>query len=698
MPEHLKLEIADGIAVMTLNLPEKLNAFTADMLHGLVAALDECDARADVRVAVLTGAGRGFCSGGDRRVPGEARGQVRRLLTPPPPSGHGGRPERPSWRCVHPNAQLSRTPIVIPSCRSWGGLAVLLAAVALWSCSSYPPQIAVHRVIGDLQQTMEDFGVRPLDPESAVPLVEQAMRETAKTDPTGRLHGRTYRLSHGNRLPKDWLKPTPAVWGQPAEALVAYDLDCEGCDPDLRLPPCRGDGSCGGGRCIELQASVQRPGERPRAFCLGHSDELIDDVYDAIVSARHAVDILQLQPAPDTRFLGALRNAVTRLAHSGRPVTLRILIGSYPPKGTDGLALINELVRDAANLRGSRLTLYVGVNRSCMGESSCGGLSWNHAKALAVDGQFAIVGGHNMWSEDYLGKAPVHDVSMAVQGPAAADVHAFADALWTALCARAPEPGANIAYLHRAGDAVAEGCLAEIGAPKPAAAGGGIPVLTAGRYGGGIDDTVFAEQSLVLRNLMLGAARKSIVMVQQDVAFGLLRGIYRVWPDVVLREMVELMARGGDVYLVLSNVSALGPRYSNAIPLEDVGEHMRQLTHRRTGLDGKELDAMLCRHLHLAPFRVGPDETWAEGQRLTVHAKFWMVDDRVFYIGAENLYPTDLQELGYIVEDRAAAATARRDYWDQVWTWSRRAAISGADAPSCMFRARRHEPSAGAAR
>jgi len=65
MPDHLTLEIADGIAVMTLNRPEKLNAFTADMLHGLVAALDECDARADVRVAVLTGAGRGFCSGGD---------------------------------------------------------------------------------------------------------------------------------------------------------------------------------------------------------------------------------------------------------------------------------------------------------------------------------------------------------------------------------------------------------------------------------------------------------------------------------------------------------------------------------------------------------------------------------------------------------------------------------------------------------
>ena len=65
MTENLLLEIRDGIAVMTLNRPDKLNAFTADMLQGLVAALDECDARADVRVAILTGAGRGFCSGGD---------------------------------------------------------------------------------------------------------------------------------------------------------------------------------------------------------------------------------------------------------------------------------------------------------------------------------------------------------------------------------------------------------------------------------------------------------------------------------------------------------------------------------------------------------------------------------------------------------------------------------------------------------
>jgi enoyl-CoA hydratase/carnithine racemase len=72
MAEHLQFDVADNIATLTLNRPEKLNAFTNDMLHGLVAALDDCDDRDDVRVVILTGAGRGFCSGGDVGTMGEA--------------------------------------------------------------------------------------------------------------------------------------------------------------------------------------------------------------------------------------------------------------------------------------------------------------------------------------------------------------------------------------------------------------------------------------------------------------------------------------------------------------------------------------------------------------------------------------------------------------------------------------------------
>ncbi len=65
MAEDLLIEVQDGVGILTLNRPEKLNAFTREMLFGLVEALDEFDAREDVHVAILTGAGRGFCSGGD---------------------------------------------------------------------------------------------------------------------------------------------------------------------------------------------------------------------------------------------------------------------------------------------------------------------------------------------------------------------------------------------------------------------------------------------------------------------------------------------------------------------------------------------------------------------------------------------------------------------------------------------------------
>ena len=68
--------ISEGIATLTLNRPDKLNSFTAEM-HGEVrAALEQVAADKSVRVLVLTGAGRGFCAGqdlGDRAVaPGGA--------------------------------------------------------------------------------------------------------------------------------------------------------------------------------------------------------------------------------------------------------------------------------------------------------------------------------------------------------------------------------------------------------------------------------------------------------------------------------------------------------------------------------------------------------------------------------------------------------------------------------------------------
>ena len=63
--ETLLYNVEDGIATVTLNRPEKLNAFTGQMRDDLVAVFDETDADDAVRVVIVTGAGRAFCAGAD---------------------------------------------------------------------------------------------------------------------------------------------------------------------------------------------------------------------------------------------------------------------------------------------------------------------------------------------------------------------------------------------------------------------------------------------------------------------------------------------------------------------------------------------------------------------------------------------------------------------------------------------------------
>ena len=65
MYENIKVVYEAGIATITLNRPEKLNAFLGHMRRDLAEALERAASATDVRVVVITGAGRGFCAGAD---------------------------------------------------------------------------------------------------------------------------------------------------------------------------------------------------------------------------------------------------------------------------------------------------------------------------------------------------------------------------------------------------------------------------------------------------------------------------------------------------------------------------------------------------------------------------------------------------------------------------------------------------------
>lgn len=88
MEDELLYEVRDRVATLTLNRPDKLNAFTSGMIDRWAWALEEAQRDAEVNAVIVTGAGRAFCAGGDVGRMGEGE---------PTPLEH----KRALWERVH---------------------------------------------------------------------------------------------------------------------------------------------------------------------------------------------------------------------------------------------------------------------------------------------------------------------------------------------------------------------------------------------------------------------------------------------------------------------------------------------------------------------------------------------------------------------------------------------------------------------
>src|SRR3954462_9375699 len=88
--EQIRYELAENILTLTMNRPDRLNAWTPTMLRELLDAFDRADADDDVRVVIVTGAGRGFCAGADLEAGGDTFDyRARGVEDEGPPDGGG---------------------------------------------------------------------------------------------------------------------------------------------------------------------------------------------------------------------------------------------------------------------------------------------------------------------------------------------------------------------------------------------------------------------------------------------------------------------------------------------------------------------------------------------------------------------------------------------------------------------------------
>ncbi len=77
--EAIKLDIANGVATLTLHRPDRMNAFNELMMHEMIAAFDVTDADDSVRAVIVTGEGRAFCAGADLASAGDTFNYEKRL-------------------------------------------------------------------------------------------------------------------------------------------------------------------------------------------------------------------------------------------------------------------------------------------------------------------------------------------------------------------------------------------------------------------------------------------------------------------------------------------------------------------------------------------------------------------------------------------------------------------------------------------
>eukprot|EP00588_Corethron_pennatum_P030401 CAMPEP_0194311832 /NCGR_PEP_ID=MMETSP0171-20130528/8750_1 /TAXON_ID=218684 /ORGANISM="Corethron pennatum, Strain L29A3" /LENGTH=577 /DNA_ID=CAMNT_0039066063 /DNA_START=34 /DNA_END=1764 /DNA_ORIENTATION=+ len=432
----------------------------------------------------------------------------------------------------------------------------------------------------------------------------------------------------------------------------------------------------------------------------GHDDWFPEKIGEIIGRTEVWCDVLSLAP-PDGLFLEEINKALRKLSQrsidEGEVIVVRMMFGNLPAMPVNCDNVIKKLTYGIPNDDSTNLRLWVGAWRK--------GLSWNHAKIIAVDGQYLHTGGHNLWDPHYLKHDPVHDLSIEMEGGVAYDGHRYADAQWEFIAKKqhtvvgwvTDKIPDNVPMTANTRVTVSE-------FPKGVArkypdnfdidlvhrpwVDEAVPVITIGRYGAmnwkarPADDAILA---------MIDSARKSIRMALQDLGPVCLPNTKiplpgLVWPKKYMNALAQaIWSRDVQVEIVLSHPNSmpggLGPteaNYGNGWTCVDVAAYIiKRITKTFPGAADLQLRKNVEENLRVCFIKQKIGRAYSSGMQMGMHAKHFIIDDKCAYIGSQNLYVCDLAEWGVVVDNEKETKKMMEEYWNPMW----KASYMGDDCP-----------------
>jgi phosphatidylserine/phosphatidylglycerophosphate/cardiolipin synthase-like enzyme len=401
---------------------------------------------------------------------------------------------------------------------------------------------------------------------------------------------------------------------------------------------------------------------------------LLQEIERVLCLAKKTIDVASLEHFPDGVFLDLLERCMIYLDQRNRKVRVRMLFGAHLASKESQETLHGFIKQLTRNLRASS-QLTIQVSRMLSHEEGLKS-SWNHAKLITADEKEVITGGHNLWSDDYLGITPVHDLSAVLQGDCAREATVFMDHVWSWIGSQNKTQKSHICHSYE----FIGGCLKEglsknnisdsvVHRSGHEATCNALSLLRLGR-GLGHDCDLADGQALAAVMAAFRQTRSSLLISHMDLGFRY--EDFTTWPEMLFACWADLLStkdRSITIKIVLSQPNDR-MYYSWNIEPGEIIEKMRQHLGERkvTG----DFSVATIQYSETGRHWLQRDSK----KTVANHSKTWIVDEHLFYIGSDNLYPHSLQEFGYLIDSRKCASELIEGYWNPLWHYSKQNKLS----------------------